>query len=211
MTRHAPYRSLFVIVFGATLLLNASSASAQRAPQKATTPPQQAASEPPAATPEPAPAVAEKPGLLNEIGKLFVKPADLFPSLKPSDAAAPVATPAPLGDADVATPPAIAAPVAPVAPSAAPPSTTATAPAKTQANLVPQVIRGRAVCPVSSNGAPDCKAGADKLCQDKGFASGSSLDMDSAKTCSTKALLQGARHIRDICKTENYVTRAMCQ
>jgi hypothetical protein len=31
------------------------------------------------------------------------------------------------------------------------------------------MVTGRVMCPVSTNGAPDCKAGADKLCLSKGF------------------------------------------
>ena len=36
------------------------------------------------------------------------------------------------------------------------------------------MVSGRMLCPVSANGAPDCKAGADRLCQSKGFREGSS-------------------------------------
>src|SRR4030088_950242 len=35
-------------------------------------------------------------------------------------------------------------------------------------------VKGRAACPVAANGAPDCKAAADKLCQSKGFKQGKS-------------------------------------
>ena len=38
------------------------------------------------------------------------------------------------------------------------------------------MVTGRVVCPVSANGAPDCKAASDKLCQSKGFKEGKSLD-----------------------------------
>ena len=46
------------------------------------------------------------------------------------------------------------------------------------------MVAGRMICPVSANGAPDCKLGADKLCQSKGFKEGKSLNTDSAETCS---------------------------
>jgi hypothetical protein len=72
------------------------------------------------------------------------------------------------------------------------------------------MVKGRMVCPVSANGAPDCKAGSDKLCQSKGFKEGKSLDTDSALSCSAKSLM-GAKKIDDICRTENYVIRALCQ
>ena len=34
---------------------------------------------------------------------------------------------------------------------------------------------------VAANGAPDCKAGADRLCQSKGYKEGKSLDTDAAE------------------------------
>ena len=40
----------------------------------------------------------------------------------------------------------------------------------------------------SANGAPDCKAASDKLCQSKGFKEGKSLTTDSAEACSAKVL-----------------------
>ena len=237
MTFDALLLSRLAIALSAMVMIDAAPATAQRAPTAQTAPATgpQPAPEPPGATPEPAPAKPENSGLLNELGKLFVKPADLFPGLKLSrDAAAPVASPAQPSDVSILEPPptpnitapSLAAPsvtapklavpkLAVQAPPVPPPpavSTTALAPAKLPATaLVPQMMRGRASCPVSANGAPDCKAGADKLCRDNGFAGGSSLDTDSAQTCSTKALLAGARTIKDVCKTENFVIRAMCQ
>ena len=72
-------------------------------------------------------------------------------------------------------------------------------------------VKGRAVCPVAANGAPDCKAGADKLCQSKGFKEGNSLDVDTTRNCSAKALLSGRKPEESECRTETYVTRAVCQ
>src|SRR6195952_1112875 len=72
-------------------------------------------------------------------------------------------------------------------------------------------VKGRAVCPVAANGAPDCKAAADKLCQSKGFKQGKSLDVDTTRNCSAKALLSGRKPEESECRTETYVTRAVCQ
>jgi len=72
-------------------------------------------------------------------------------------------------------------------------------------------VKGRAVCPVAANGAPDCKAGADKLCQSKGFKEGNSLDVDTTRNCSARALLSGRKPEESECRTETYVTRAVCQ
>jgi hypothetical protein len=72
-------------------------------------------------------------------------------------------------------------------------------------------VKGRAACPVAANGAPDCKAAADKLCRSKGFKEGNSLDVDTARNCSAKALLSGRKPDESECRTETYVTRAVCQ
>lgn len=73
------------------------------------------------------------------------------------------------------------------------------------------MVAGRMVCPVSTNGVPDCKLGADKLCQAKGFKEGKSLNTDSAETCSPKVLIPGRTRKPDDCRTDNYVTSALCQ
>jgi hypothetical protein len=72
-------------------------------------------------------------------------------------------------------------------------------------------VKGRVACPVAANGAPDCKAAADKLCQSKGFKEGKSLDVDTARNCSAKALLSGRKPDESECRTDTYVTRAVCQ
>ncbi|MDO9060097.1 MAG: hypothetical protein Q7U92_13900, partial [Bradyrhizobium sp.] len=59
--------------------------------------------------------------------------------------------------------------------------------------------------------APDCKAAADKLCQSKGHTEGKSLDTDAAEKCSAKVYLPGRKREPGDCRTENYVTRALCQ
>jgi hypothetical protein len=72
-------------------------------------------------------------------------------------------------------------------------------------------VKGRAACPVAANGAPDCKTAADKLCQSKGFKEGKSLDVDTARNCSARALLSGRKPDESECRTDTYVTRAVCQ
>ena len=73
------------------------------------------------------------------------------------------------------------------------------------------MVTGRMMCPVSANGAPDCKAASDKLCQTKGFKEGKSLNTDSAEKCTGKVYLPGYHREPGDCRTENYVTRALCQ
>ena len=125
----------------------------------------------------------ENPGLINEIGKLFEKSKSMLPSLKsPAEA---------MDDLN--------------------------ARAKDAGENLSNIARpslmvtGRAACLVSANGAPDCKAGADKLCQSKGYKEGKSLDTDAAEKCSPKVFIPGRKREPGDCKTENYVTRALCQ
>jgi hypothetical protein len=73
------------------------------------------------------------------------------------------------------------------------------------------MVSGRTICPAGSDGTPDCKAAADKLCQSKGYKEGKSLNGDSAQTCSAKVLIPGRQRKPDDCRTDNYVTTALCQ
>ena len=75
----------------------------------------------------------------------------------------------------------------------------------------PSVVSGRMICLVSVNGAPDCKTASDKLCQTKAFKEGKSITTDSAETCSPKVLIPGRTRKPDDCRTDTYVTRALCQ
>ena len=130
-----------------------------------------------------APPRDENPGLINEIGKLFEKSKSLLPPLKsPSET---------IDDFNARTKDAGQS-----LSNMAKPST---------------MVSGRAACLVSANGAPDCKAGADRLCQSKGYKEGKSLDTDAAEKCSPKVYLPGYKRQPGDCKTENYVTRALCQ
>jgi hypothetical protein len=73
------------------------------------------------------------------------------------------------------------------------------------------MVAGRIMCPIAVNGTPDCKFAADKLCQGKGYKEGKSLNTDSAQTCSPKVLIPGRARKPDDCRTDNYVTSALCQ
>lgn len=73
------------------------------------------------------------------------------------------------------------------------------------------IVKGRVACPRAPNGAPDCKAASDRLCQSKGFKTGKSLDTDAAQSCSAKAMMPGRKQEEGDCTTENYVTQALCQ
>ena len=70
---------------------------------------------------------------------------------------------------------------------------------------------GRTLCPRAANGAPDCYAATDKLCQEKGYSGGRSLDTESAETCNPRIYLPGYQRKEGDCRTETFVTRAACQ
>jgi hypothetical protein len=133
------------------------------------------------------PAQEDNPGLINEIGKLFEKSKSILPTLKsPGEA---------IDDWNARAKDATRDATESLSRLAKPSS----------------MVTGRTACPVSANGAPDCKAGADKLCQTKGFTEGKSLTTDSAETCSAKVLIPGRQRKPDDCRTDNFVTRALCQ
>jgi hypothetical protein len=159
-------------------------------PQAASPPPSLGVQEPaePSVPPQvgsapSSPVREESPGLINEIGKLF----DKLPTLK-----SPQAT---IEDLNTRA------------------RDAAKGASDSLSNLAKPslMVTGRIACPVSANGAPDCKAGADKLCQSKGYKEGKSLDTDAAEKCSAKVYLPGHKREPGDCRTENYVTRALCQ
>jgi hypothetical protein len=136
----------------------------------------------PAAQPSPAP--SENPGLLNEMGKMFDK---ILPPLKsPGEA---------IDDLNARVKDAAKD----------------TGDALSRLAKPGSMVSGRIMCPIGANGTPDCKSGADKLCQSKGYKEGRSLNTDSRETCSAKVLIPGRQRKPDDCRTDNYVTTALCQ
>jgi len=144
--------------------------------------------EPPQSGPaSPAPAREPNPGLIGEIGKMFEKSLSILPPLK-----SPGET---VDDLN----------------ARAKDATKEAADSLSRLATPSSMISGRMLCPVSANGAPDCKLGADKLCHSKAFKEGRSLTTDSAETCSAKVLIPGRARKPGDCRTDNYVTRALCQ
>lgn len=179
---------------GISMLLFAAGAAW---PQAASPPPALGVQEPaPQASPQqvspqqsgpapstPAPAREENPGLINEIGKLF----DKLPSLKgPQETIEDLNTRARDAAKDASD-------------------------SLSRLAKPASMVSGRMICPLSANGSPDCKLGADKLCQAKGYQEGKSLNTDSAETCSAKVLIPGRARKPGDCRTDNYVTSALCQ
>jgi hypothetical protein len=73
-----------------------------------------------------------------------------------------------------------------------------------------RVIAERATCPVAPNGAPDCRTAAETICKAHGFASGSSIDFQTAEKCPPIALNHPDGE-PPRCVIESYVTRALCR
>jgi hypothetical protein len=153
----------------------------------------------PQAAPAAPPARDENPGLVNEIGKLLKDPSSLLPSFgSPRESSEPPKPEQP-------TEPAAAEAAKP---ATAPPAQPADNPSRP---ILPSMVSGRAVCPISADGGPDCKAGADTLCRSKGFTEGKSLVSDAVQKCSAKLLIPGRQRQPGDCRTESFVTRAWCQ
>lgn len=150
-------------------------------------PAQQAAPAQAEPAPPPAPPREESPGLIDELEKLWDKSKSMLPTLK-----SPQET---IDDLN----------------ARAKDATRDAGESLSRLAKPSSMVSGRMACPVSSNGAPDCKLGADKLCQSKGFKEGKSLNADSAETCSARVLIPGRVRKPDDCRTDTYVTRALCQ
>lgn len=137
--------------------------------------------------PPQAPATREEnPGLLNEMGKMLEKSLSILPPLKsPTEA---------IDDLNARAKDAAKDAGEGLSRLAKPSS----------------MVTGRVICPVA-NGAANCKVAADKLCQSKGFKEGRSLNADSTEACSAKVLIPGRTRKPDDCRTDYYVTRALCQ
>jgi hypothetical protein len=127
---------------------------------------------------------AEKPGLINEVGKLFDK--------MRSDLKSPSET---IHDLNARAKDAVKD----------------TGEALSRLTGAGSMVSGRAICPNAANGTPDCKLGADKLCQSKGFKQGKSLGTDSVQSCSARILIPGRARKPGDCRTDDYVITALCQ
>jgi len=79
--------------------------------------------------------------------------------------------------------------------------------------LVPpsRIVDGRGRCEVAPNGAPDCAAAAKSVCAAKGFQAGQSVATQAEEKCPARVLLSGRSPAAGECKTETFVTRAVCQ
>jgi hypothetical protein len=147
--------------------------------------------QPPAAPPPQgqlpsAPSTPDNPGLIDEMGKLFDKLPTMLPPLKsPSET---------IDDLNARAKNAVKDAGDAVSRLAKPSS----------------MVSGRMACPAAS-GMSDCKAGADRLCQSKGFKEGSSLGTDTIQSCSPKVYIPGRPRKADDCRTDHFVTAALCQ
>jgi hypothetical protein len=184
-------RALAAAVIAAlSMLIVVDRATSQTAPaptlgiQEQGQPPAAPQAEPaPRASPQP----VENPGLFNEMGKMFEKSLSALPSLKSTGEA--------IDNLN----------------SRAKDAAKGASDALSRLAKPGSMVSGRMICPVAASGTPDCKAGADKLCQSKGYKEGNSLNTDSAEACSAKVMIPGRQRQAGDCRTDNYVTTALCQ
>jgi hypothetical protein len=170
-------------VIALSMLVIAIGAAAPQTPAPQPSPGLQEQGPPPPTATEPQPSPSpENPGLINQMGKLFNK---IIPSMKtPGEA---------IDDLNARA------------------KDTMKDAGDALSRLKPgAMVKGRIACPATA-GTPDCKLGADKLCQSKGFKEGKSLGTDSAETCSAKVLIPGRQRKPDDCRTDTFVTTALCQ
>jgi hypothetical protein len=73
-----------------------------------------------------------------------------------------------------------------------------------------RAVSGHEKCLMAPNGAPDCVSAANTICKAKGFGSGKSVDMTTSEVCPPKVYMSG-RSTGPECKTETFVSRALCQ
>ena len=74
-----------------------------------------------------------------------------------------------------------------------------------------RVVNGHARCEVAQNGAPDCAVAANSVCLGKGFKTGKGVATQTEEKCPARVLLSGRSPSAGECKTETFVTRAVCQ
>ena len=77
----------------------------------------------------------------------------------------------------------------------------------------PGVVAGRELCMPAPNGAPDCVAATLVMCRANGFASGSSIDIQTEEICPTPPPVwtMAPPPNENDCRLESYVTRALCR
>jgi hypothetical protein len=171
----------------ALLLMDVGEAWPQAAPPQPQAPSLGLQEQPPAAPPQtepaPAPAPQENSGLVNELGKLIDR---ITPSKTTSET---------LDDLNSRTRDAVKG----------------AGDALSRLTKTGAMVSGRTACPAGGDGTPDCKSAADQLCKAKGYGEGKSLNTDSAEKCSAKVLIPGRKRKPDDCRTDTYVTTALCQ
>jgi hypothetical protein len=73
------------------------------------------------------------------------------------------------------------------------------------------ITGGRERCIIAPNGAPDCRAAAEALCQAKGYVGGSSVDFETVEKCPPHYRVSRRDAPRGVCTLEHFVTKALCQ
>jgi hypothetical protein len=72
------------------------------------------------------------------------------------------------------------------------------------------IVSGRAHCPRTADGGPDCRMAAVFLCQKKGYTIGTSLRVQAEQKCPVWGWIAGDKPVGK-CTTETYLTSASCR
>jgi hypothetical protein len=72
------------------------------------------------------------------------------------------------------------------------------------------IVSGRAHCPRTVDGGPDCRMAAVFLCQKKGYTMGTSLRVQAEQKCPVWGWIAGDKPVGK-CTTETYLTSASCR
>ena len=74
------------------------------------------------------------------------------------------------------------------------------------------MVSGRVICPVSANGRRTARPAPTSSARSKGYQRGKSLDTEFRREpARPKVLIPGRARKPGDCRTDNYVTNALCQ
>jgi hypothetical protein len=81
-----------------------------------------------------------------------------------------------------------------------------------RASVLPaSTVSGRQACPTAANGAPNCGEGAVLLCQSKGYRTGTAVDIDQARGCTSEEMRRRLVGQSVTCSSTYHVRRAICR
>ena len=73
------------------------------------------------------------------------------------------------------------------------------------------ITGGRERCTLAPNGAPDCRVAAAKLCRDKGYVGGASVDFETVEKCPPRSRASAENASEAVCSLTGFVSKALCR